>query len=91
MQTNTTDQPSLHTVRSCDLKGVMWSLDRQSRIGAGLLTLTGVILGFLVHPGWFGLSAFVGVGLLFAGVTDICGLSYLMALMPWNRRVVPKG
>lgn len=62
------------------------SLERQVRIAAGLLVLTGVALGFLVHPAFFGLSAFVGAGLTFAGLTDWCGMAMLLAKMPWNRR-----
>lgn len=59
---------------------------RQVQIAAGLLVLTGVALGFTVHPGFFGLSAFVGAGLTFAGVTGFCGMARLLAVMPWNRR-----
>jgi rhodanese-related sulfurtransferase len=61
------------------------SIERQVRIGAGILVLTGVILGFLIHPAFFGLSAFIGAGLIFAGVTDWCGMGLLLALAPWNR------
>ena len=32
-----------------------------------------------------GLSAFVGAGLVFAGVTDTCGMGLALARMPWNR------
>ena len=59
---------------------------RQVQIAAGSLVLTGVILGFLVHPAFFGLSAFVGAGLTFAGATGFCGMARLLALAPWNRR-----
>lgn len=59
---------------------------RQVQIVAGLLILTGVALGFAVAPGWFGLSAFVGAGLTFAGVTGFCGMARLLMLAPWNRR-----
>jgi len=59
---------------------------RQVQIAAGLLILTGVILGFLVHPALFGLAGFVGAGLTFAGTTGWCGMAHLLALMPWNRR-----
>ena len=61
------------------------SLERQVRIGAGSLVLLGVLLGWLVHPAFFALSAFVGSGLVFAGVTDWCGMGMLLAKMPWNR------
>ena len=62
------------------------SLERQVRVAAGLLVLTGVVLGFLVHPAFFGLAAFVGAGLTFAGLTDWCGMAMLLAKMPWNQR-----
>lgn len=62
------------------------SLERQVRIGAGTLVLIGMALGWLVHPALYGLSAFVGAGLVFAGVTDWCGMGMLLARMPWNRR-----
>jgi hypothetical protein len=60
-------------------------LERQVRIAAGLLVVLGIVLGWLVHPGCFGLSAFVGTGLIYAGVTDRCGMGLLLARMPWNR------
>jgi len=61
------------------------SLERQVRIAAGSLVATGVALGFLVHPACFALSGFVGAGLVFAGITDWCGLGLLLCRMPWNR------
>jgi rhodanese-related sulfurtransferase len=61
------------------------SLERQVRIAAGLLVVIGVALGWWVHPGWYLLSALVGAGLVFAGVTDTCGMGLLLARMPWNR------
>jgi rhodanese-related sulfurtransferase len=62
------------------------SLERQVRIAAGSLVLTGVILGWQVHPAFYGLSAFIGAGLTFSGITDTCGMAMLLARMPWNRR-----
>ncbi|MGV2334442.1 MAG UNVERIFIED_CONTAM: rhodanese-like domain-containing protein [Planctomycetaceae bacterium] len=64
------------------------SLERQVRIAAGLLVLTGSVLGYFVSPWWIGLSAFVGAGLTFAGITDTCGMGMMLARMPWNQ--VPK-
>lgn len=61
------------------------ALERQVRIAAGSLVLIGVVLGFTVHPWAFGLSGFIGAGLVFAGVTDWCGMGLLLARMPWNR------
>jgi rhodanese-related sulfurtransferase len=61
------------------------SIERQVRIGAGALVLLGVLLGLFVH-GWFlGIPAFVGAGLVFAGITDWCGMGMMLARMPWNR------
>ena len=62
------------------------SLERQVRIAAGSLGLLGAALGGFVHPAFLGLSAFVGAGLIFAGVTDTCGMGLVLARMPWNQR-----
>ncbi len=61
------------------------SLERQVRIAAGSLVLVGAALGYFVHPYWIGLSAIVGAGLMFAGITDTCGMGMLLARMPWNQ------
>lgn len=62
------------------------SIERQVRIIAGSLVFIGVMLGWFVHRGFFGLSAFVGAGLVFAGVTDFCSMGLLLAKLPWNRK-----
>lgn len=61
------------------------SLDRQVRITAGSLVLLGVVLGAAVHPYLYGISAFIGAGLVFSGVTDTCGMGMMLAKMPWNQ------
>lgn len=61
------------------------SLERQVRIAAGSLVLVGVMLGWLVHPALFGLPALIGAGLVFAGITDTCGMGMMLARMPWNQ------
>ena len=61
-------------------------LMRQVQIVAGVLILLGVALGYAFSSGFFLLSAFVGAGLTFAGITGFCGMARLLALMPWNRR-----
>lgn len=58
---------------------------RQVQIAAGALIVTGVLLGALVTPLFYALSAFVGAGLTFAGVTGWCGMAMLLKTMPWNR------
>ena len=61
------------------------SLERQVRIAAGLLVLLGAVLGWFVDSAFVGLSAFVGAGLVFAGITDTCGMGMILARMPWNQ------
>lgn len=62
-----------------------WPIERQVRLVAGLLVLAGAVGGFMVHPAFFGLSAFVGAGLTFSGLTNWCGMGLLLQRMPWNR------
>lgn len=59
---------------------------RQVQIAAGALVLAGVVLGVLVAPGFLGLPAFVGAGLMVAGITGWCGMANILRAMPWNRR-----
>lgn len=62
------------------------SIDRQVRIALGVANLLGIVLAATVHPAFIALSAFVGGGLIFAGVTDRCGMALLLAKMAWNNR-----
>ncbi len=70
------------------IKDVKQPIDimRQVQITAGGLVLIGMLLGTLVSPPFYALSAFIGAGLLFAGITGWCGMAKLLACMPWNRR-----
>jgi rhodanese-related sulfurtransferase len=67
------------------------SLERQVRIAAGSIVLIGAILALTVHPYFAGICAFIGAGLVFAGVTDTCGMGLLLARMPWNRAAEDSG
>ena len=62
------------------------SLERQVRIAAGSIVLSGLLLSKFVHPNFVCLSGFVGAGLIFAGITDFCGLGLRLAKAAWNRR-----
>lgn len=62
------------------------SLLRQVQILAGSLVVTGTLLGAMVSPWFLVLSGFVGVGLIFSGVTDTCMLGMLLAKLPYNQR-----
>lgn len=74
------DQAGLPVVRG---KKTM-SLERQVRIAAGSLVVIGAALA-MIDIRFVGLAAFVGAGLIFAGVTDTCGMGMILARMPWNR------
>ena len=63
------------------------SLERQVRITAGAIVFTGVILARFVNFNFIWLSGFVGAGLVFAGISDFCGIGLLLAKMPWNKRI----
>ena len=63
-----------------------WSLERQVRAIAGGMVLLFTLVG-LVFSQWFlALTLFVGAGLLFAGVTDVCLMATALGKLPWNRR-----
>ena len=84
---------------ACEAAGVpvirgrkVMSLERQVRIAAGALVAIGAALaafGPEAPVNWqaigAGLAGFVGCGLVFAGVTDTCGMAMLIARMPWNQ------
>jgi rhodanese-related sulfurtransferase len=67
------------------------SLERQVRIAAGALAAASGLLAVKAHPSFGLLSAFVGGGLLFAGVTDTCGMARLLARLPHNQAVCDVG
>lgn len=60
-------------------------LMRQTLIAAGSLVLLGYVLSLMLAEEFIYLSVAVGAGLLFAGVTGWCGMSFALAKMPWNK------
>ncbi len=63
-----------------------WSIERQVRITAGSLVVMFTALGYFVSSWFLVGSAFVGSGLVFAGISDICLMGSLLGRAPWNRR-----
>lgn len=61
------------------------SLERQVRIAAGALAAAGAALALLVNPLFALVPAFVGSGLVFAGMSDTCVMGMLLARLPLNR------
>jgi rhodanese-related sulfurtransferase len=62
-----------------------WSLERQVRAMAGSMVVLSTVLGLTVSPWFFAWALFVGAGLTFAGVSDICLMATLLGKLPWNR------
>jgi rhodanese-related sulfurtransferase len=65
--------------------GSRWSLERQVRLIAGVMVLVGTALAITANLAWIYLAMFVGAGLAFAGLTNICGMALLLAKLPWNQ------
>ncbi len=61
------------------------SLDRQTHLAVGCIAFFGTVLGAFVNPKFYILPGFIGVGLMFAGITGFCLMSRLLAMMPWNK------
>jgi len=66
-------------------KGVPISIMRQVQITVGSVVLISFLLGLLVNPWLHAIGAFMGAGLLFAGLSGTCALAGLLAIMPWNK------
>ena len=58
---------------------------QQVQVAAGSLVLTGVSLSVLIDPLLLGISAFVGGGLTYAGLSGNCMMAKLLGRMPWNQ------
>jgi rhodanese-related sulfurtransferase len=61
------------------------SIERQTRIALGGITLAGAVMALLVHPAWVWLCAAMGAALIYSGVTDFCGMALILAKAPWNQ------
>lgn len=61
------------------------SIERQTQISIGLLILFGSLLGHIYNYAYFIIPAFMGAGLIFAGLSGCCGMAKLIAKMPWNK------
>jgi rhodanese-related sulfurtransferase len=63
----------------------VWSLERQVRAIAGSLVVITAVLGLTVSRWFFAGTIFVGAGLTFAGISNICMMATLLGKMPWNK------
>jgi len=77
------EQAGFHVVST---KSSAMSLDRQVQLTIGLLVLLSSMTSYYLSPVFIFISAFLGICLIFAGVTGTCGLVVLLAKMPWNQK-----
>ena len=61
-----------------------WAMERQVRLAAGLLVLTGTLLS-LVLPLALLLAIGVGAGLTFSALSNTCGMARALSMLPYNR------
>jgi rhodanese-related sulfurtransferase len=62
------------------------SLERQVRITAGSIVLIGSVAAIVTGNAYLaGIPAFIGAGLVFAGITDTCGMGMMLSKLPWNK------
>ncbi|MER7398950.1 rhodanese-like domain-containing protein [Streptomyces sp. NPDC000151] len=62
----------------------VWAMERQVRLAAGSLVLTGLLAGRR-WPAARLLSAGIAGGLVFSAVTDTCGMARVLSKLPHNR------
>ena len=62
-----------------------WSMERQVRLVAGGLVLTGVFASRLLHPKAVLLAGGIGAGLTASALTDTCTMGRMLAALPYNR------
>lgn len=60
-------------------------MTQQVFVAAGSLILLGVLLVFAVSPAFIVIPGFIGMGLLFSGLTGWCGMAMVLSKMPWNK------
>ncbi len=63
---------------------IRWDLERQVRFAAGAMVLAAILVSLVVPPARF-LAGMVGAGLIFAAVTNTCGMGMLLTKLPYNR------
>ncbi len=61
-----------------------WAMDRQVRLVAGSLVLTGAVTSLLL-PAAIALPIAVGTGLTFSALSNSCAMGSVLARLPYNR------
>jgi rhodanese-related sulfurtransferase len=61
-----------------------WELERQVRLVAGGIVAASILASVVWPPARF-VAGFIGAGLVFAAVTNTCGMAMMLAKLPYNR------
>lgn len=62
-----------------------WDLERQVRMVAGSLVLTGLVGGKFISPKIRTVAGIIGTGLTFSAATNKCAMGKALSAMPWNK------
>lgn len=60
-------------------------LEQQVRLIVGGMALTGAGIVLAGEPMGLALVAMMGLGMVYAGITDTCGMAMVLAKAPWNQ------
>lgn len=60
-------------------------IKKQTRIAVGLIIIISTTMGIVVNPYFLVLTLFVGTGLIYQAFTGFCGMSVILAKLPWNK------
>ncbi len=63
-----------------------WYLERLVRLVAGIFVSGSVLLGHIVHPGWFIFTGFVGIMLTIFALTGFCPMSIILYVLGARER-----
>ena len=63
---------------------IRWDLERQVRFTAGAIVLLSILVSIVFPPARF-VAGFVGAGLVFAAVTNTCGMAMVLSKLPYNQ------
>jgi hypothetical protein len=64
------------------------SVNEGLRMMAGIFVLLSVALGYWVHPGWFLLTAFVGLNLLQSAFSRWCPMMWILTKFGLKREAL---
>jgi rhodanese-related sulfurtransferase len=63
---------------------IRWDLERQVRLVAGSIVLLSILVSLVWPPARF-VAGFVGAGLVFAAITNTCGMAMMLSKLPYNQ------